>query len=387
MARTKQRARLSTGGSAPRKQLALKAARKPSQKKLNLISVAYHASDGGSWQIGWTGGFLQSVAEEKAKSYVPQSCYSFCKANPGMVLDEKNATLWGLLDTQPDTEGGEQSYMGEDWSVTQVKFLPNKGSQEEVHQGVFMGREGPRSGGRGFPIQMWSLWKEGEVDYEVTPPLKNLFDLCLKEPNKWHTVEGFGSRARVSESLFEPFYVGSSAVIYESGEGGGCVGNAAANLVHEVDSLSAGKMAVCDATVPNMGAFATYVREKVGQWKVEDPFKIQARRDGRSTVSYQERLQWLLGRTEGFYLAQPVLMHGSNSHIIGVDAKTKLVYDPLAKFPLRLSERVLQLCGGEPDKILLGIGELRELKMNAKAQRTKTKTRRKGKGRKEFKLK
>ena len=424
MARSKQTAGKSTGGKFPKKQVAARAAQSGKGRGVEVgRGAAGEVVRGGSGGVGrgvevargaagevarggsggaregsdeymrgvdfvifkGDGEFVLKYEDDPRKTIVGSEfmklldpmVFQFCMANTGLKVTAKSAVWWGLLDRE--LEEVEGTTRGE-YTVRWVKFDPKMGVEGERTRGGFLGKEGDRS--QPFPIRFYSL---GGVEggLEVGEELLKLYDTCTEDRiGKWVQVGRLGSRRAASPGALAPYVVDPKrTLLYRSTESRGCVHMAAANALQPYDSKAAEKVSKCDEDVSNLRQFSRYIQEEVRTWSAEDPLRRLARETSKTYMGALARLEWLLQQESGIFVVQPLIKHGGNSHIIGVDCGKKVVYDPLEQHILRLEEEVMGLCAGGSIDRCRGIGDVRQLKPQEKSQAPKKRLRRSNKGR------
>ena len=384
MAKTAQNAQRSTGGKQARKQLAALATARNRHERRVGRDLEYPAGTGldyvvyngcGEYVVKFENDRRTTLTESELKVLLDPLVMTFCMHNRGLKLTAKTAVWWGLLDKEAEGQNASQR----DFTVRWVKFDPTLGVDEEPIKGGFLGKDGERS--QPFSIRMYSLggFEDGP---RVGKQVQKLFETCTKRrPGQWVEVGPLGSRRAASAEEMAPYIVdGGLALPYESTEASGCVPMAAANAVHPYDPEAAEKISKCDPEVTNLAEFANYLQDEVRTWAAENPFKRLARETSRY-IGARERLQWVLQQEHGIFIVQPLIRHGGNSHIIGVDCAKKKIYDPLERNTLRLQEEVLGLCAGGCINQCRGIGEVRQLKPQERSQAPRKRQRRGNKGR------
>ncbi len=114
MARMKQKARLSTGGKAPRKQIGMLAARKTKQettRRTCLLITFVGLGDGQElWVVQWrytTGGEFKWLRVQRVKELFGLEVYNWCRCRRGGNSRCRNCSSLGLNRSNPSR--------GEEW--------------------------------------------------------------------------------------------------------------------------------------------------------------------------------------------------------------------------------------------------------------------------------
>jgi hypothetical protein len=376
MAITKQTAKCSTGGKAPRVDLARKAARFPRVSR--QISDHQGANwDQHSWimftgqgSVPWTiqpaDGSNDPERFSDGSRVIPRHVVAWCRLNPNVMLDRSTCYRWGLLEesdddnmvasdgenedddgdeSEDDYEGthesddsedsngnggraGKSPTIGEDWIVKTVRY------DDGVN--LYSGR-GDR--GRWIPISFHNL-KICEAQTENMKQLLKIDKWCMENPGRPKYLP-VGSRPQIAVA---EHHLTNIPIIYQS-DRKGCVALSAANVISRCDPGAARLLSQCPADFNNLRRFAAWLNHHTA-WETRDVFKMEQDHSG-DYPSPKDVMEHVLASTNGVYVVQLVDSVGYSSHAIGLNLFNRTIHDCAEKFAMTVSPKSLAICCGQ----------------------------------------
>jgi hypothetical protein len=362
MAKSKQTAARSTGGKAPRQELASKAARKskvgPICASDCLNPAVQIALVDNRYEVHRVGGRVDRIGLPDADGVIGEEIRHWLRHHPGRALTKEIYARWDLgewtaIPEQPaDEEDCSPVVLPTDtWEPHSVKL--KMGSSVEYwcssidsklifHRVVFSTML-PEMGAR----------KQAES-------LDKVDRWCMENEGKEFLLTSLGSRGRVFGEI--PQEIQSRKIITYKTSTAGCAIAALANLTAGRD---AGQAAFFGASVSQIN-FRNL--RALAQW-TERSSNFTLRRVEKYLCSPVERLEYILARERtGQYLVVLQDEEGSSSHVVGIDCRAQLVFDSMERFATKLCRFSLDRSVGSGG-VCVGVDDLRRVTRKEVSQR------------------
>jgi hypothetical protein len=418
MAITKQTAKRSTGGKAPRAEIARKAARVPRTAR----SASRARAEAHQW-IMYTGGaatqWMVQPENERLPPFpfanadrdIPSQVEAWCRANPGVALDTARCERWGLLfegaddaarsskhddddddeekdddeeddkedddeddddadddaDTDDDDEnpvdkGGSNGASSEDKSMEDRKSRSGKGAALRVkrikYESAGTCYKGCGDDGRWFPLVFWMLRVQDE-DAENMKQLRKFDEWCTENPDMAMQLPvGWRPGAAGGGAEFTEV-----PILYRSNTMN-CVLMAAANAVGRCDSRTAELLSRCDTVFNSLRKFAVWFNKHTS-WRTVDVFRA-LESTSSCRPSPRSVMEHILLCDRGVYIVQPIDEDGNSPHAIAINCFNRTIHDCAEEFAMVLSIDSLSQCCGAGNKC---IGFLAAYRLEMKAKK------------------
>jgi hypothetical protein len=394
MAITKQTAKKSTGGKAPRVELAMRAARNPIMRR--QLHPKFAASD--EWTshrwIMFTGStmspwLIQSTNESmhperfsEGSREIPQYVEKWCRLNPSSMLDTTRCERWGLLvqmehesagedgggkgDHEEGLEDSESEEVGENidsednedgetdddnadddednGKKVACKKKITHNTKEWVVTTIKLDATGNCYFGRGdrerwCPI-IFHMLKICDDEAENMKQLCKIDEWCTENPGLARTLPvGWRPLSVAGEQDFTDI-----PVIYQSSKAN-CVVLSAANVITRCDPGTAQLLAKCNTNFNNLRQFAAWF-DRNSMWGTRDVFKILRDISGEYP-SPRDVMTYILSMSDGVYVVQPIDSAGHSTHAIGVNCFNHTIHDSAEPYAMNLSLHSLTFCCGQ----------------------------------------
>lgn len=399
MAGTKQTARRSTGGKAPLKTLASKAARKTVDKSAEHWVIS--DKDGGRefqyiQYVGWTEysdrtwwvlrlrpdgtpyNQAMSTTDEVVKRYFGDAIHQWCVDRKGVKLTMDTAFRWGLTESLAiQQEGSQEESDGEEMEIQFDKVfynplreeelccdLPSCSEYSELHPGCFYGaqlgnisewhlillyttviKNAPSSCARRLAIDEEQLeWHLEPIDLSIiessSKKLDALHNWCVDSPGRVFVLEGPGWRPESTHASF--FHIAPERTLAVSSEYQ-CAHSAVVNAIYSFGDESLARKVAAHNKIPSVRGL-----KDLSKW-VEHEVKTYRLRKVHSIVGFAS-VEDITGFEEGIYLAQ---LQGTRrvNHLVCIDGWNRKIYDSMEEHPMRLVPKALQCCVGDGSTI------------------------------------
>jgi hypothetical protein len=358
MAITKQTAKRSTGEKAPWKAIAQRAARNPKDT---------HPPGDSAWVVrewimfigGVRGRWMAKPVDQRLAAFtflegsrnIPIHVRSWCRANPGVVLDSARCERWGLtVESDEDDvedrgaddydETADISSNDNDESSNSVKSKGNdmmvKTMKYDPERNEYFGRA---DRGRWYPL-IFRRVKVHDDPSENMRQLRKFDEWCLENPNlPMQLPVGWRSGSASGDGEFT-----ETPVLYRS-EKMNCIEMAAANLIARLDARAAREVGSCEIEFSSVRRFCAWFNNKT-LWRSRDMYRV-LEDQSRVIVSPKAVMNHILSLNSGIFLVQPIDEQGNSPHAIGVNCFNRTVHDCAEEFVMVLSIQALSLCCGK----------------------------------------
>jgi hypothetical protein len=361
MAITKQTAKRSTGGRAPREELSRRAARISRARRGDV------AQEGKDWKshrwITFTGASmypwvfqpdeesLPPVPFAEGSRFVPTNVEAWCRANPGVMLSSAQCDRWGLTveseveednyeEDESDDEDDDAQDDNEDETTSSSRGKSNDlvviSIKYDAQTNGYMGR-GER--GQWYPL-IFRMLKICDDASENMRQLRKLDEWCFENPglSKQLPVGWRSATAHDHKELTE------IPIIYQSTKLN-CVALSAANVITRCDPRTAELVSQCEDEFNNLRRFAAWF-DRVTLWGTRDVFRMLQDSSGTNPTP-KAVMKFILSSTDGVYVVQPIDSDGNSSHAIGINCFNRTIHDSAEKFAMNLSSNSLTLSCGQ----------------------------------------
>ena len=385
MAITKQTSKRSTGGKAPRAELARRAARKAQSPRAGKRAdddwathrwIMFTPGSASQWMCQPTDESLEPVSFRDGSRIIPGPVESWCRANPGVALDEERCDRWGLTvesdgeevcsvddgqardtddddddaddDDDDDNDDADADNGGDaDDEITPAPKPPAPKPKAPEALGLktikyvaknrqYLGR-GDR--GQWYPL-VFRMITVNDDPAENMKQLRKFDDWCTENPGKpMHLPVGWRSpTTNCSHDVFTDI-----EIVYRM-SGMNCVVLSAANLIARNDPFTAEYVSRCVADFNNLRRFAAWFNHAT-DWGTLDMFRVMEEVSG-TYPSPAAVMDYLLSEKEGVYVVQPIDADGNSQHAIGLNCFNQTIHDSAEKYTMVLSRSSLSLCCG-----------------------------------------
>jgi hypothetical protein len=359
MAITKQTAKRSTGGKAPRTEIAQRAARNPRVSRSSLCEewdahnwIMFTAGQQKQWMAQPYDENLPPVSFADGDREIPSHVESWCRGNPGVALDSSRCERWGLTaesadensESQEDDDEEEEEKDDDDEvapaSRSAIKSdLVVKSIKYESNTNTY---KGCTDDGRWFAL-IFRMLRVNDDTSENMKQLRKFDEWCTENPNKAMQLP-VGWRSATSSSKVEHTDI---PILYRS-TGMNCVPMAAANAIGRSDSRTAVQVSSCEVGFKSLRQFAAWFNENT-LWRTVDVFRlledISALRPSPKSV-----MESILSCERGVYVVQPIDADGNSSHAVAVNCFNRTVHDCAEEFAMFLSIDSLSVCCGNGNR-------------------------------------
>ncbi len=151
---------------------------------------------------------------------------------------------------------------------------------------------------------------------------------------------------------------------------GRCLDGAIAHAVACLLGEEAGKRALVDLnSMKNRVGITTLksTRDILHKLSAKVEMRKPTKKDREEMQGSRHAFRWLAESAKGIWLVR-VVESGIVDHCFCVDTSEALIFDSAEKYPLRLTEEVLKLCGGETSKTVKFAEAVRVVKQQQKTQ-------------------
>ena len=402
MAKTKQTAQRSTGGKAPRKQLANAAARKTAS---DAARECFVRSIGSCWVVDTAqgqqhyykaGGSLRTATPTEFGTLFGLRIRRWCELRPNKKMTYQLALRWGLLGYEEETADVPVEE-DEPWQIKQIAYfdgsVDHKNGYYAIEQegsmawvkidfhtldlgGSTTSHSRPHKSMVKRPSGTRTVVCESGIRYGTEPVhlrWDRLDEYCMKHPNRPYTLDQAGAR---SDSDIPVGMYDLSVVPWKSApDGSNCVLLSLLNafwVLPRFDVRVDHQETARDihqkhesVTFRSVHRAADFVRRKYSRYRLEKAKKGEG--GGRPVYD----LGFVVGLSQGVFLVK--LIGTSNVvHCITVDSNAGLIYDSNESYALHLSAEAVQYCLGQGVS-LVDIEEIYELKQMPVGKRYKRK--------------
>jgi hypothetical protein len=361
MAKSKQTAAKSTGGKAPRQELASKAARKPRAGSFcasdGLTPAVQVARVGDRYEVHRVGGIVDRICLQDADIFIGEEIRHWLRHHPGRALTKEIYARWDLGEwTAPPEQPADEEdcspvvLPADTWEPHSVKlkmgssfeyWCSSADSNLIFHRVVFC-----------TMLPEMGVRKQAES-------LDRVDRWCMENVGKEFLLTSLGSRGKVSGEM--PEEIQSRKIIAYKTSTDGCAVAALANLTASRD---AGQAAL-------FGASASQINFRnlraLAQW-TERSSKFTLRRVDENLFSPVDRLEYILRERTGQYLVVLQDGEGSRSHVVGIDCRAQLVFDSMEEFATKLCQVSLDRSVGSGGACV-GVDDLRRVARKDVSQR------------------
>jgi len=345
MAITKQTAARSTGGKAPRAQLAMKAARLSKAASSSSASDMRPAS-----KIVWVtsgnkarfqvyakhDGRMEEILDSNAREQIGPEIAHWCKLREGRFLTEEIYDRWSIGDWTAEATKSKRK----DFEPFSVKLMPTQYVADSV-----------KDKGNFFPIVFCSLYSQESAEKQARF-LDFVDDWCRNNSGKAYILSTLGNNKRGQGDL-PPASIRLDIRIRFQSEASGCAPCAVANLIAGLDIAQATVLA--DAA-PQLRCQSL---RQLARW-----MELNTRWTLRRTKEYQNtragRLEYILNQTSGMFVVTPSSDEGVGFHVVGVDAFRRQVLDPSEQYVMALCCQSFERSCGE-DETFEGFSDYRKV--------------------------
>jgi hypothetical protein len=397
MANTKQKAKKSTGGKAPRKEISRKAARKPAPKKQfrdsvlreNWVRHAWimYTESNEEWLVQPLDLSQRAFTFSNGDRVLPAHVEQWCYDRPLKPLTAAVSERWGLLENSDSEPNNSDTYSSENEPCSMSDALRKAGNshlesddnEQEIDHSVDSGESenggevdvnevrydatknayfGRKAGGRFWPI----IFRRLEISSDPTDNNRLLDEIdlwCVQNPN---AVKILPIGNRPLQNCFKAEYT-AVPVLYQSSKMR-CVALAAANVIGRCDSRSANIFSACTAEFTSLRAFSSWLNHNTS-WSSLDVYKLIRNMNG-TRPDPRVVMEYILESEEGVYVVQPVDSNGKSSHTVGINCFNKTVFDCVESLAMILSRNTLSFCCGTEN---MCIGLLAAIKLYKKPTR------------------
>lgn len=346
MARSNQTAKKSTGGKAPRKQIAAKAARRATKthglrRKRKALQVSLV---NGAYDVLRRGGGVERIPEQEVPDVIGAEILQWLRLRPGRALTAVTYSRWDL------GEWIEIPEEHDDEEELSPVILPS--NVFEPHSIRLVGdtywsssNRPPRSFVR---VSFCNMLPElGEK--EQAKALDRIDEWCVEHRGEIFLVTSLGSRAPSTVPVSERLRA-SSSIRFRTTTGG-CALAAVANLVAERDPRQAEFFAASAAQTSfrNLRSLA--------QW-MERSSHFCLRRVSDDISSPSDKLDFVLHAGSGQYLAIIEASDGSSTHVVGIDCRLQVVLDSMEESAMKLGQAALDRSVGS-NYTCVGVEDIR----------------------------
>jgi hypothetical protein len=348
MAKTKQTARVSTGGKAPRADIARRAAREPRQSALYeaVVDITY---DHGRFIVRRPGGSKEDIPEPSARDRLGPEVINWLKLRAGKPLNQEVYRRWSLgdwiprRDSEAESDGQSPVFLTSDlFAPALVRLRTSRPAAYEASTS-----NNPTTF---YRIVFCSLFDNESID-EQARCLDVLDSWCLLNRGKPYQLTQLGCRSSSVSELPEALKE-NQKIVYRT-RVGGCAPAAVANLIYSRDKKEARII-----WKKSQGSRFLSLRA-LASW-LEKNSKYELRRAGVESFSPAQKKTHLMEQKHGQYVV--ILTDGVDSdlHVVGVDAHRLLVYDSQEEFTMKLSQEALDRSVGSGLEFV-GILDIREV--------------------------
>ena len=372
MAITKQTSKRSTGGKAPRAELARRAARKAHPRRASQRVddewaahrwIMFTPGTATPWMYQPRDESLVPVSFSEGSRVIPGPVESWCRANPGIALDEKRCDRWGLTiesdddegcgdrmdvgqtrdtddDDDDDDESGDDVGDGDDGispaPKPKAQTLDLKSIKYDENEGQYLGRA---SRGQWHPL-VFRMIRVNDDPAENMKQLRKFDEWCTENPGLPMQLP-VGWRSPTTNPSHDVFT--DIEIIYKM-SGMNCVVLSAANVIVRNDPYTADLLSRCAADFNNLRRFAAWFNHATN-WGTIDVFRVMEEISGKYP-SPGAVMEYLLSEKEGVYVVQPIDADGNSQHAIGLNCFNQTIHDSAEKYAMVLSRSSLSLCCG-----------------------------------------
>jgi hypothetical protein len=391
MAITKQTARRSTGGKAPRAALANLAARNPRVRRATDLRgdewtlhrwIMFTGATVNPWLYQPENISLPPVPFAEGSRTVPDNIMSWCRANPNELLTTEQCDRWGLTvesdeeapyhhenddgndssdehvcddehcddddddnDDDNDDNGEEDDdndddnddeIISADSRLAKSKDLIVSSIKYDGQQNCYFGR-GER--GQWFPLTFRML-KICDDAAENMKQLKKIDNWCIENPGLPKQLP-LGWRAETAHD-HKPFT--KIPIRYRSSKMN-CVVFSACNCIAGCDPGTAELLSKCEDEFNSLRRFSAWINHTT-TWGTRDVFKTIQDISG-SYPSPKIVMEHIISSKGGVYVVQPIDSEGNSAHAIGVNCFSNTILDCVEQFAMTLSVDSLTFSCGQ----------------------------------------
>jgi hypothetical protein len=394
MAITKQTAKRSTGGKAPRAALAILAARNPRVLRAPDVGVdewALHrwimftGATVNPWVYQPANQALPPVPFAEGSRTVPDNIRSWCRANPQVLLSTEQCDRWGLTvesdeDAPNQDENGNCNEQSEDDDADdqhhdndedddddddddddeedvdddddeaddggdgfsaasppeKSKDLIVSSIKYDGHQNRYLGR-GER--GQWFPL-IFRMLQICDDAAENMRQLRKLDEWCIENPGLPKQLP-LGWRPETERDLV----LFTEITIRYRSSNMNCVVLSASNCIAGCDPGTAELVSKCGDNFNSLRRFSAWFNHTT-RWGTRDVFKMIQDISG-SYPSPKIVMEYIISRKDGVYVVQPMDSDGNSAHAIGVNCFNNTIHDCVEQFAMTLSVDSLTFSCGQ----------------------------------------
>jgi hypothetical protein len=326
MAKTKQTAARSTGGRAPRAELARKAARNSGTEDRPAQHITYVLdSDGASmYEVKYMDGTCVEYAVNQAQTVIGPEIRHWCELRPGRMLTTSIYERWNLCEWLPRDSSKSNS------RPISFKLHEIKLEHEETYTANVENNKKEF-----FKIVFCDIgWEEPE-DVQASY-LDKADDWCTKHDGCVYLLSPLGRRVNLcSEPI--PTSIGTALPIIYHTDRAGCASAAVSNLIYRCDAVEADRIyrIGVDHRFRHLRDLAAWLMSHT-RWML--------RRVQTAEKHPEALLDHVLGQSRGMFIVTPKAAAEYGNHAIGVDQARKLVYDSVENYAMVTSIESFNRC-------------------------------------------